>query len=102
MIDIDFKFYCQIRDFLDTQTDDDYKLRDLRNIVYCKKYMVALINAINKKTSEKAREFADNNIEYLSGQKEYDSSFAMSADNYLKNIDLVWDNAKIALYLTKS
>ncbi len=87
MIDIDYKFYCQIRDFLDAQTDG-YKLRDLKNIVYCKKYRIVLINAISKKASEKAREFAKDNIDYLSGQKEYDDSFAVNANNYLSSLDL--------------
>lgn len=87
MIDIDYKFYCQIRNFLDSQTDN-YKLRDLRNLVYCKKYRIALINDISKKASELGKEFAKNNIEYLSGQKEYDDYFAFNANNYLKSLDL--------------
>ena len=72
---------------MDAQTDG-YKLRDLKNIVYCKKYRIVLINAISKKTSEKARDFAKDNIEYLSGQKEYDASFAINANNYLNSLDL--------------
>lgn len=87
MIDISSNLFIKIRDFLDIRTNNDV-LCDLRDILVCKEFRVLLVDDINRKTGAKAREFRDANIQYLTGQKEYDHTFKANAEKYLASLDL--------------
>ena len=94
MIRIDYQLYCLISNFLNSNTDGN-RLLDLNNIVYCKKFRVQFIKDITDQTSEKAKEFAKENFDYLVGNKDYDIIFDINANEYLRSLELAPDTAAL-------
>lgn len=87
MIIIDSGLFNRVERFLNANIKD-YELNNLSNIVVCKRYLVELLNDINEKNVVLAKAFAKANIDYLTGQKDYDWCFHVNANNYLKSLDL--------------
>lgn len=86
MIAIDSNLLYKISNFLDLHTKED-KLIDLRDIIHCKTFMQLFLEDIKKQVTEIEIEFRNENIQYLLGQKNEDSTFHTNISNYLRDIN---------------
>lgn len=95
MIKIDETFLNSIVVFLDENTDG-YKLKDINDIVECKRFRKIIINEVSKQANLKGKKFQEENKDYLLNGKGSDYVFNEKVQKYLNSLELSQDLALVS------
>lgn len=87
MITID-KEIAALIDYVRNIVDDDFKLRDLSDLYFCKCIRAKAIKNICDKNNEKGKEFYKENCQFLEGVVDYNNKFYFNVKQYIEDTEL--------------